>query len=228
MTCGIYQITNTITGKSYFGSSVHIERRFGQHRRRLEAGTHHSRHLQRSWALDGGDAFEFKIVLVCSADNLLIYEQAVITGYKAYMGEFGYNVSPTAGNTRGRRHTDETKEKLRQANLGKTMDPEHRRKFLEAAARPKSAEHRRNIGEAQKATRWAGHSKRTYLKQTADGKHCDAAKNLMSAKKAKAYVIYEGQEMTIRQLAQRLGVTRWAIRHMVKRGDIQQIIKGDL
>ena len=48
----------------------------------------------------------------------------------------------------GKHHTEETKEKLRQANIGKTLTPEHRAALLEANHRPKTEEHKRKISES--------------------------------------------------------------------------------
>lgn len=43
---GVYQIYNTINGKRYIGSSIHIEQRFKEHLRNLRANKHANAHLQ--------------------------------------------------------------------------------------------------------------------------------------------------------------------------------------
>lgn len=40
-----------------------------------------------------------------------------------------YNICPTAGNSLGRKHSEETKQKLREANLGKKYSKEYREKI---------------------------------------------------------------------------------------------------
>lgn len=101
MTCGVYQIQNTVNGKSYVGSSQNIEGRWRTHSGSLIANRHHSRHLQRAWELDGKEAFVFKIVLICEAKDLLLYEQLIMDFYKASNGFVGYNVSAVADALKG-------------------------------------------------------------------------------------------------------------------------------
>lgn len=46
---GVYQIYNTVNGKRYIGSSIHIEQRFKEHLRNLRANKHVNAHLQSAW-----------------------------------------------------------------------------------------------------------------------------------------------------------------------------------
>lgn len=58
---GIYRITNTNNGKFYIGSSIHVTKRWWEHKKWLRLGSHHNYHLQASWNKHGENAFVFAI-----------------------------------------------------------------------------------------------------------------------------------------------------------------------
>lgn len=143
--CGIYVI-RSISGGEYVGSSTNIRKRLRGHEKLLAEGLHHSRALQAAWIKHGPDGFTFHILLVCSRRNLLLYEQAVIDIFKPK-----YNMSPTAGNCLGVKHSAETRkkqasygmlgkqqsafqrERCRQTHLGKSVSQDTREKMSRTA-----------------------------------------------------------------------------------------------
>lgn len=167
--CGIYKITNTVTGKFYIGSAVNIKRRWAIHRSRLGANTHVNRHLQNSWNKHGEDSFTFEVLEYCEKKRLIEREQFYIDNEKP-----AYNISPTAGNRLGVESTDETKRKISEARKGKVKSDESKRKMSEAKmgnqyslgfkhtdetkrkisearkGKPLSEEHKRKLSEAMK------------------------------------------------------------------------------
>ncbi|MCG3772858.1 MAG: hypothetical protein JW384_04081 [Nitrosomonadaceae bacterium] len=113
---GVYQIRNLTNGKRYIGSAASSEGFVGRWRRHLNAingGYHHSIHLQRAWNKNGVESFIFEILLVCSPQDCLMYEQVALDYYKPE-----YNICRVAGNRTGMRHTESSKEKMRIAKLG--------------------------------------------------------------------------------------------------------------
>lgn len=123
MTCGVYLIRNTVNGKVYVGSSIHVEKRFRKHASDLKAGRHRSRHLQSAWEFYGEDCFEFCLMELCHPSMLLLVEQSYIDRYRSYDRENGYNTCMIAGNSLGVKRSEETKQKLRELNTGKKIDP---------------------------------------------------------------------------------------------------------
>ncbi len=75
--CGIYQIRNIHTRRVYIGKSVDIYRRWVDHRRQLNSGTHGSAELQRDWAKFGESAFVFEIREEVSGDDALADAEAL-------------------------------------------------------------------------------------------------------------------------------------------------------
>ncbi len=122
---GIYRITCTVEGKekSYIGSTKQtFNRRWNGHRRDLRSLRHSNRHLQSAWNKYGKDAFEFHpLEPVAFEEDLIEAEQKWIDFYQAPNREYGYNINPTAGRTC---HSQETRDKLRDANLGRKQTPE--------------------------------------------------------------------------------------------------------
>lgn len=141
MTSGIYEIVNAVNGHSYVGSAKDFANRWSGHQSRLRKGKHHNRHLQSAWDKYGADAFTFRRLLLCSAADLLLYEQIVIDGKRPE-----YNIAPRAGNTLGRRLSDETKAKIAVKAIGRKRS----RESVERAAEkrrgvPLSPEHRATL-----------------------------------------------------------------------------------
>lgn len=120
----VYAITNTVNGKRYIGSARHFVTRVAIHRRELRAGEHHSVKLQYAWNKYGEQAFRFDVLLICSPDDRLFYEQRLLDGFGCVKN--GYNVLPTAGSNAGFRHTEETKARIGAANKGRKYGPEVR------------------------------------------------------------------------------------------------------
>jgi len=72
---GIYQIRNINNEKVYIGSAKNFKSRYYNHLASLRKGTHHNKHLQGAFNLEGTDAFIFEVLEVVEgeqADRLLI------------------------------------------------------------------------------------------------------------------------------------------------------------
>jgi group I intron endonuclease len=126
---GVYLIRNNVTGKVYVGSASHsLLGRIRHHRDRLHLGLHHNRHLQRAWRRYGAKAFTFRILAHCPPDRCLTLEQEYIDRLRAADPRYGYNISPTAGNSRGVKHTEEFRRKVSENLRGRVASPETRAK----------------------------------------------------------------------------------------------------
>src|SRR4051812_39883526 len=121
----IYKIEHVNSGKCYVGSTGSLSKRWSQHRKSLEAGTHHSKRLQNAWTKYGGMAFVFYVIEnVEDVSDLIHREQFWIDTLQSHKN--GYNISPTAGSPRGVKHTAETREKVSLAGKGRKLSEEHR------------------------------------------------------------------------------------------------------
>jgi hypothetical protein len=65
---GIYAIRNTITGRVYIGSSLHLRRRWGWHQSALRLGFHGCARLLADWRAQGPTAFAFEVLEVTEPD----------------------------------------------------------------------------------------------------------------------------------------------------------------
>lgn len=128
---GIYEIVNLVNGKRYVGSAVNLARRKADHIRRLRKQDHHSRALQSAWIKYGEEAFQFRTIVVCDRESLILEEQ------KAIDCKSEYNMTRAAGSCLGRVLSDETKTKIADRRRG-TKCP------------PRSEAHRQKLSEAQK------------------------------------------------------------------------------
>lgn len=87
--CGIYLIEIDRGAKAavyYVGQSVHIAERRMSHLRALRAKRHDNTYMQNAFAKYGESAFSFRTLLICSAEHLCLYEQAVLDWYRAVYG----------------------------------------------------------------------------------------------------------------------------------------------
>lgn len=131
---GIYLIKNKINNKCYIGQSINIQKRIKTHCNALNNNTHPNKHLQSSWNKYDESNFEFKILKCCKSKYLNRFEKLFIRKYDSFYN--GYNNTLGGESMLGYKHTDETKEKMRQKRLGKTsywkgkkLSDEHKRKI---------------------------------------------------------------------------------------------------
>jgi group I intron endonuclease len=135
---GIYMFKNEISNDLrdiYIGSSIKIDQRFNQHMKNINSNIY----LQNAINKYGKQNFSFNILEWYEYDNelskedngllLIILEQKYLDLLKP-----NYNINPTAGKSRrGAKHTEESKELIRLANLndnnpfyGKTHSDEYK------------------------------------------------------------------------------------------------------
>lgn len=114
--CGVYEIRNISTGTRYIGSSSAIQNRITQHKAMLSRGRHHSVSLQRAWNKYGSESFVFRAIAILEECERLPTEQRLLD--IEHSGKT-YNVSKDAvAWMKGRKHTDEWKEKAAKWRLG--------------------------------------------------------------------------------------------------------------
>ena len=154
MNQGIYKIINVVNNKFYVGSAVNLRKRKSRHFSELRTGKHNNRHLLAAWAKYGERAFVFVVVEEVEDRALLL--EVENRWLKEHVGkDYCYNIgtdatapamglsgelSPTWGlkrtpeqraaqNWAGKKHTHESREKIRQHLLGKPRPAEVRAKI---------------------------------------------------------------------------------------------------
>lgn len=95
----MYCIRNLINDKRYIGSTNHVQKRFSQHRRRLETMSHSNYKLQASWNKHGSNCFVFEVLEVCSEQMLSENESKCIEKFNSVIN--GYNLDSHTGRFSG-------------------------------------------------------------------------------------------------------------------------------
>jgi group I intron endonuclease len=154
MGMGIYKIINVVNNKFYVGSAVNFSRRKARHFSELRHNKHNNRWLQASWNKHGESAFVFAIVEEVQDKRLLV--EVENRWLKEHVGkEYCYNIgvnavaptlgwsgekSPTWGRKRtpeelaaqswkGKKHSEESKQKIRGALKGHHVSTSTRAKI---------------------------------------------------------------------------------------------------
>lgn len=140
--CGIYKIVNIVNNKIYIGSSIKTRRRYIAHLNLLNNNKHHNKFLQSSYNKFGSNSFLFSVIEECEIEQLELKEAEYIRLYKSNNRNFGYNIKDPERHTlpkeiryqiglklRGRKHSQETKDKISMSEIGKKLSEETKRKM---------------------------------------------------------------------------------------------------
>lgn len=118
---GVYIIRNTVNAKEYVGLSANVHRRLVDHLRKPVEG----RYLYRAIARHGMATFQVCLFVVAQEAKLPALEIATIAERRSFAPK-GYNLTVGGEGRTGAVCRPETREKLRQANLGKRVSEETR------------------------------------------------------------------------------------------------------
>jgi len=92
---GVYVIRNSIDKRIYVGSSVNLYRRYTTHCQDLEAGTHHSKALQRFYNRYGKSKLSFEVLVFCAPDKTFRMEQKYLNKLQPF-DKKGFNTQRIA------------------------------------------------------------------------------------------------------------------------------------
>lgn len=120
---GIYRITCLPNGRIYIGSAKCFKTRLSLHISQLNALKHGNPHLQNAWTKHGPDNFNFEIVELCECAALLAREQVYLDSVPK---QTRFNICAIAGSSFGLKRSQETRDKLRAAKIGKKISNAHR------------------------------------------------------------------------------------------------------
>ncbi len=110
---GIYLILSKETDRKYVGSSIDLRKRKNEHFKALSEGTHGNSFLQNHTNKYGADDLKFGVIELCPKANLIEREQYYIDSI-----QLKFNLCPTASSRLGTTLTEEQKKKLSEAHKG--------------------------------------------------------------------------------------------------------------
>jgi group I intron endonuclease len=87
----IYKIECVANGRVYIGQSKNWRKRWNEHKRHLQNGTHRSKKLQRAWDKYGADKFEHTIIQTCTEHEVDEREIYWISEYDSTNKLKGFN-----------------------------------------------------------------------------------------------------------------------------------------
>ena len=178
MKFGVYRIRHLDSNRCYIGSSATgLASRWSQHRSALKKQTHDSPYVQNAWNKYGAHAFVFEVLLYCDPENCLMYEQIALDHYQPV-----YNIRKVAASNMGiipsqqtrdrisqtlkttyardghplcgRPASQESIERLRQANLGKSQTIDHKTNIsIALTGRTFSEIHKSRLADSKRGPR---------------------------------------------------------------------------
>lgn len=99
---GIYKITNNINNHCYIGQSIHIEKRFLEHKNKYNWAREKNKPLYLAFQKYGLENFTFEIIEECESNQLNQKEQYWIQYYNSFNN--GYNVTSGGETNFGNNH----------------------------------------------------------------------------------------------------------------------------
>lgn len=134
MTSGIYQIKNNVSGGVYFGRSVNVDDRMRHHRNELRRGVHRNKRLQNAWNKYGEDKFTFMCVWEEKPSELYDLEGFVLEFMWGDKRLYNHHKLSYGGFEPGNKigcfkRSVETRERIRNAFLGRVFSEEHKEKI---------------------------------------------------------------------------------------------------
>lgn len=187
----IYSITNSTNGKNYVGQTKNVRTRWQQHRSCVRNGA--SQRLYEAMREDGEENFLLTILEECSdeqADDREWFWMSKLDAIKS-----GYNTSTTEAL---KSHSQEAREKISKASLGRSHTEEAKQKMSEA---PRD--------------RWSNAS-RSKLSATLSGEGSPTAK-LTNEQVKEIRALYATGTTSYEKLARQFGVGRNTIANVIKR-----------
>lgn len=167
----VYVIENKINGKLYVGKANNVERRWGKHRAAVREGADGL--LYRAMRKYGIENFQIRIVDESEDEKLTLnvlepkwIQKLKDDGHELYNLTEGGDGIPglthsdetrrkMSESQRGKKLTEDAKQKIREANLGKSHSDETRKKLSEInrgkPKPPRTEEHCRKLREAAQA-----------------------------------------------------------------------------
>lgn len=150
---GIYILRCTINGKYYIGETLNIQERMKDHAYEKKQVIH------KAIKKYGINSFEIEVYYLPDFDkeSLLDLEEQLIIKFNS-LSPNGYNVCRRGQDSTGTVRSEETKEKIRQANLGKKQPEEQKLKRSVCwlgennpnYGKPLSAEHKQKLSDSKK------------------------------------------------------------------------------
>lgn len=161
MKSGIYKIVNLVNNKIYIGSAINLHKRWILHKSRLKHNKHHCKHLQSSYNKHKENNFIFEVLEYVENQFLILREQHYIDTLNPQ-----YNICKVAGSKLGYRkpkvlkeklprkkmteehrknislghigikHTEITKQKIKESSLGRKLSKETKDKLSEITSKP--------------------------------------------------------------------------------------------
>jgi group I intron endonuclease len=152
---GVYCWRNLMNGKVYVGSAeVSLAKRKCNHLSDLRQNIHCNIYLQRAWNKYGQKCFKFVVLERCRGDYCVAREQYWMDALNCYHPDYGYNLSPTAGNSSGYRHTDECKKRMGEKQRLRAQRPGERERLSRIAKEQASREEVRKQSSERHKKLW--------------------------------------------------------------------------
>ena len=233
----LYKIVNTLNGKVYIGQTVNTGRRWSDHK--WLSKHKQEQYIHRAMNKYGIEKFEYVIIAVCrSSEDANDIEKTLIEQYRSRNQEFGYNIAP-GGETPwnkglspeqqpmyGKHHSEESRKKISEGNIGKKMSPhtdEWKQKCTEwLTGRPVSEETGEKLSNSNKGLKRSEQTRKRISEY-------QSGKNLSSAQKMKISLskrkFNDEQELEIFEASKTFSIKELAKIYSCSRPTIVKAIK---